>query len=385
MNRHTRASAALAELCSLGLPAELLVPAVLEALHDVVPSSRNLFDWTDEQGRLLHYFVEGPIDTGIAQLYFDEFHNRLEAEAMPPFAALPVRAGGVHSARALDTPRFFASALYAEIWRPQGLKYRVEAVLRGRQGQLLGSLVLYRGPGEPCFSADDERRLAAVLPAVTQALEACPPPLSDDDRLWVPAPGPAATLTLDTQGRLLHASPGALRLLMLADGGISPAALRDGPAWAGRDLLWQLQQRLHEHTRLARQPGLPRPDDVRLVHHNRWGRFVLQAQPLSPLTSHAQPLVLATVQVCEPHAVALERALRQLDLTPGQHRVSRALLAGHTQDVIARQLGVATSSVADQVRKLYARLGLRSTAELQACVQQRLVAPPPPDLSHPAR
>ena len=46
----------------------VLVPALLEALHAVVPSYRNLFDWTDSQGRLLRYFIEGPIDAAVAQL-----------------------------------------------------------------------------------------------------------------------------------------------------------------------------------------------------------------------------------------------------------------------------------------------------------------------------
>ena len=78
-----RSIAALQALCGLKLHAQVLVPAVLEALHDVVPSYRNLFDWTDEQGRLLRYFIEGPIDAALAQHYFNEFHNRREAEAMP--------------------------------------------------------------------------------------------------------------------------------------------------------------------------------------------------------------------------------------------------------------------------------------------------------------
>ena len=69
-----------------GMPraaAEVLVPAYLEALHQVVPSARNHFDWTDEQGRLVRYFIEGAIDADLAQLYFDEFHNKRDAEAMP--------------------------------------------------------------------------------------------------------------------------------------------------------------------------------------------------------------------------------------------------------------------------------------------------------------
>ena len=66
-----------------------------EALHLLVPSCRNLFDWTDAQGRLLRYCIEGPIDVALARLYFDEFHNRREAEAMLPFQALSRLPAGV--------------------------------------------------------------------------------------------------------------------------------------------------------------------------------------------------------------------------------------------------------------------------------------------------
>ena len=163
--------AALRALCSQGLAPDALVPAVLEALHGLVPSSRNLFDWTDPQGRLLRYYIEGPIDAALAQLYFDEFHNRRETEAMPPFQALRQRPAGVCPADDLDSPRFRASALYHEIWKPQGFHTRLEAVLRGRGGQLLGSLVLYRGPHDPAFTTADRHGLARVLPLLAQALE----------------------------------------------------------------------------------------------------------------------------------------------------------------------------------------------------------------------
>ena len=59
-----------------------------------------------------------------------------------------------------STRGFFGLALYNDIWRPQGFHARLEAAVRGRQGRLIGSLVQYRGPGDPRFTRDDERRLA---------------------------------------------------------------------------------------------------------------------------------------------------------------------------------------------------------------------------------
>lgn len=364
MNPEVKATAGLRELCRLGLHPEVLVPAVLEALHAVVPSTRNLFDWSDDTGQLLHYCFEGPIDTTIAQLYFAEFHNRLEAQAMPPFAALKARAGGIHSARELDTPRFFDSALYHEIWRPQGLKYRVEAVVRGSRGQLLGSLVLYRGPGERCFSADEERRLAPVLPAFAAGLELGARRQAIEQ--WVPATDPPETVTLDARGQLLHATAGAARLLMLADRGITPAALAAGSRWMGHGLLSLVRRRLEQQAPATRGGG-----GVSLVHDCERGRFVFDARRLQALDASPESgpgLTLVTITRHEPRQLAVERALRGLNLTPGQHQVCRELISGRPQAEIAQALGIAPASVVDQVRKLYRSLGVRSPLELRALI-----------------
>lgn len=365
MKPWVKAVAAVRELCRLRLPQEVLVPAVLEALHGVVPSSRNLFDWCDDSGRLLHYYFEGPVDTTIAQLYFDEFHNRLEAEAMPPFEALSARPGGVHSARELDTPHFFGSALYHEIWKPQGLEYRIEAVLRGAHGRLLGSLVLYRGPREACFTRDEELRLLQVLPVFAAALESGSAP--ETPTRWTPALEPSETVTLDGCGRLLHASPGALRLLLMAEGGVSPASLAREPRWIGHHLLRLALRRLDELP-----PHAPVGAEAALMHDNDWGRFTLRARRLLALDRDAAALALVTITRHEPHAVAVERALRGLALTPRQHQVCRELIAGHAQAEVARNLGVGQASVVDQVRKAYRTLGVRSVLELRSLVESQI-------------
>lgn len=83
--KNAAAIAYIRELCSLGLTGELLIPALLESMHRVIPSARNLFDWVNAEGRIQRYYFEGPIDHAIAKHYFDEFHNRREAEAMPRY------------------------------------------------------------------------------------------------------------------------------------------------------------------------------------------------------------------------------------------------------------------------------------------------------------
>jgi DNA-binding CsgD family transcriptional regulator len=363
----TRALAAVRALCGLGLHAEVLVPAVLEALHAVVPSYRNLFDWTDSQGRLLRYFIEGPIDTRIAQLYFDEFHNRREVEAMPAFDSLRGCQAGVRSAAELDHRGFFNSALYQQVWRPQGFHTRLEAVLRGHQGQLLGSLVLYRSEHEPRFTAAEERLLASLLPDLAAALESCEK--APDDR-HVLAPEPPQTLVLTLQGQLCHASAGASAMLLLADGGASRAALTRPLDMLAARLVPMVLARLRER---AAQPLAQRGPPPSITHETPSGQFVASGELLHAARwGHADageaagPLAQITLRRLESHRVALERALRTLPLTPGQAAVCRWLYHGQSQAQISRQLGVAQATVVDHVRKAYQALDVRSALELRA-------------------
>lgn len=375
--RSARALAALQALCSLGLHPEVLVPAFLEALHGVVPSSRNLFDWTDEQGRLVRYFIEGPIDAQIAQLYFDEFHNRREAEAMPAFDSLRRSPAGVRSAGELDHEGFFRSDLYNEIWRPQGLRTRLEAVVRTASGQLLGSLVLYRGPGEVRFTRLDEERLAAVLPALAAGLAAAGPAVADDRH--VPSPQPPETLLLTLDGTLCHASDGALQMLLMAAGGASRDRLSRPLTLLGEPLLSMLLLRLRDRAALQAQPGgraavalAPPPS---FVHETAAGQFVARGELLRAQQGDGAPLAQVTLRRLEPHRVALERALRALPITAGQIAVCRGLYAGLTQAEIGRRLGVAPATVVDHTRKVYRALDIGSQSELRDAVDTRIGSP----------
>lgn len=364
-----RSVTALRALCGLGLHAEVLVPAVLEALHSVVPSHRNLFDWTDTQGRLVRYFIEGPIDAKLAQLYFDEFHNRREAEAMPRFDALHRMPAGIRGASELDHAGFYNSDLYNAIWRPQGFKTRLEAVLRGRGGELLGSLVLYRAPGDPRFGVDEERCLASVLPAFADGLQACGPAVVQDQH--VPSRDPPESLLLTLQGQVCHASPGAHRLLLMAAGGASRETLSRPLNTLTGDLLPMLMARLRERACQGRAALLAPPPSI--THETPAGQFVASGELLRPLQGTAAPLAHITLRRLEPHRVALERALRALPITAGQMAVCREMYRGASQVEIGARLGVAAATVVDHVRKIYDAVNVRSSLELRVALDAQVV------------
>ena len=57
-------------------------------------------------------------------------------------------------------------------------------------------------------------------------------------------------------------------------------------------------------------------------------------------------------------------AARLPTLTPAERAVVAALLAGHSNDEIARARGTALRTVANQVARIFKKMGVRSRAEL---------------------
>src|SRR5262245_41549648 len=226
--KHAQAIAAVRDLCSLGLPSALFVPALLEAMHAVIPSSRNLFDWIDSSGHIQRYYFEGAIDNRIAKLYFDEFYNRRESEAMPRFSDLALGGAVIRSARELDRTSFYDSALYNEIWRPQDLHYHLEAIIRRADGKPLGSMVLYREKTDPIFIKEEEDLLAMLIPYIARAMQ-LQAKRSEHRQEHFVGSRRKALVNLDHRGQILYLSSDAHKLLLLAHGGITPSAVGVNP------------------------------------------------------------------------------------------------------------------------------------------------------------
>lgn len=340
-------------LCALGLPSEQLVPALLEALHRIIPSKCNLFDWTDPKGNLVRYYFEGPIDAEVTRHYFEVFHNRREKEVMPAFRDV-VDAPVVRRAAELDHAGFFRSALYNEIWKPQGLCSRVEAVIHGTGRRPLGSLVLYRGPGDAAFTRRDESLLATMVPYIARALETD----GEIPQDYVRRHNRSAHLSLSSQGKLQQVSRDAQKLLLLAHGGITP----EGAARTPRPDAYPTLGLLVEQVR--RNQGLSRAN-ASVTLENAWGRFLFEAEPLMSLDAAGPSSIHVTIHHDEPRVIAQRRTLAALPLSVAQKEVCALLQSGCTQAEIAETLSIAPSTVADHVKKIYGKLDVHSVQELR--------------------
>jgi DNA-binding CsgD family transcriptional regulator len=206
------------------------------------------------------------------------------------------------------------------------------------------------------------------LPVIAAGLEACGAAHADDRH--VPSPEPPQTLLLTLDGQLCHASDGALKLLMLADGGLTRGGLSQPVAALAGSLVSILLLRLGERWRQGAAALLAPPPSI--THENGFGQFVASGQLLRAQRNCDAPLAQVTLTRLEPHRVALERALRNLPITDGQRAVCRELLRGLPQAEVAQALGVAPATVVDHVRKVYRTLDVRSAGELRALVELRM-------------
>jgi DNA-binding CsgD family transcriptional regulator len=338
----------------LGLAGEQFIPGLLEALHGIIPSSRNLFDWTDSQGNLIRYYFEGPIDAQIARLYFEEFHNRREAEVMPAFRDGVTGRVVVRSAAELNNAVFFRSALYNEIWRPQRLHSRLEAVVHSTFGTPLGSLVLYRERRDRAFTAEEEKLLGLLVPYIARGLETAassPPPN------YVSRRSRRASLTLSSAGELIYASEEAHKLLLLSHGGISPESVSKRPEVAQFPSLRLLVEQINRNQGVSHRR-------VSVTVDNAWGRFLLEGEPLLSAGGSAGVAIHVGVEHQEPTPIAWRRALDLLPLTVVQKEVCALLRIGYTRPQISVALSIAPNTVTDHIRKIYNKLDVHSVSEL---------------------
>lgn len=356
MIKNAAAIASIRELCRLGLSGELLIPALLEAMHRVIPSARNLFDWVNADGSIQRYYFEGPIDPKVARLYFEEFHNKREAEAMPRYVDVIRGEATIRSAEELNNRRFFDSALYNEIWRPQRLHYRLEAIVRGRDARPIGSLVLYREQGEGIFSAADEQTLQTLVPYIAHGL------LHRDEHRIDYAAGDrrAVLVNLDALGRIVHLSRNAYKVLLLAHGDISPAAAGRAPAAEDFPTLMLL------HRQLTRAPPAATEGPLALTLSNAWGRFEFRAERMEAVGADGPAMIGVTIQHLVPREVRDLGAIDAAALSITQKKVCALLLQGLTQAQVAQRLGVSPSTAIDHIRKIYVKLDVHSLDELRA-------------------
>ncbi|MBA2408536.1 MAG: helix-turn-helix transcriptional regulator [Gammaproteobacteria bacterium] len=351
-----RAEARIQQLCCLGLGGRMLMPALLEELHHLIPSYSNVFFWT-ENDQFSNLYDENPIFPQIVPVYISEFYNRREREVFLSFTQ-SMRgergAQGIDDLLKVEKTAFYRHDFYNLIYRPLNYRHFIRLVVR-ESTRALGRVHLCRADDRE-FTAQDRRRLAAIAPFIAHALTAS----GDLDAPLVESPD-SGVIIAEPSGHIVNVSAQARQLLWMASGGDADTAY---PSGEPRDL------RLPEGVcRLCRQlQGVFNEQEFTAPpvwqRRNAWGGFTFRVYWLNNGLPEPASLVGITIRREEPLPLKLLRRMEQLPLSGRQVQVCLLLAAGHSLAAIGERLDVSKHTADYHCREVYARFDVHTRGEL---------------------
>ena len=342
-------------LCCLGLGGQGLMPALMAALNEIVPASNGQFYWANLNMEVANCYIDGPC-LDLLPLYLSEFcGTRKEHEVRMTFAEM-MRAP-FPSAAGYMLPRCFKvdwntlvrSDYYDALGRPFGMNDGVFFKITEAR-RPVGAFQWFRSTGEPPYAQRDFALLEALHGFIAHGLAAGPAEDGYEDT------EDRALGILDGDGRILHLSREAQRLLLMA---LVP---RWGPDTATRMRLGEPAElvQLCRTLSAASAGRLPAAPPV-LRRANAWGEFVLRAYWLDgPRGEEPRHFVGVTIERREPRSLGLLRRVEALPLSRREKEVCLLLARGHDAADAASAMGVAEHTVVSHRRSLYAKLGVEN-------------------------
>jgi len=264
--------------------------------------------------------------------------------------------------------KWFDSSYYREIEAPLDACWWLDAMV-GDGGRTIGFVHLTRPRSARPFTVDDVQRLDRLRPWLGHAFRRPASDARPEDGAPIGTAGPtvlSGQMILAPHARVVFQTNGLEFLLGILAG--EPLNLtRCVPA---RDRLpAPVLKLLQEITGAANGTSNAPP---RLRISTAYGVLMLEAKWLVP-TGTLPPdaakdpkscLISVTIELHE-HAIAhAARILRESGATPTQIKVGIQLVFGKPKPVIADELGIQLSSVADLTKRLYQTLDVHNSAEL---------------------
>jgi DNA-binding CsgD family transcriptional regulator len=352
-----KSSAALStirQLCSLGYESHLLMPEILRAVREWVPSGNGIFLWADAAGSPVQVYLEQTGQVDVAETCAYKFcNNPLERDACGLTMAelLRSRSGAQNSA---DLPGFEGSAMQALIG-PMSFYHTLRIAVR-EPGRIHGVLSIGRVEGDTPFNAKDQERLLQVAPYVAHALTREPPTLGEQQ--WADG-GVQGLIVLDQRARIHHIDDNGRRLLYYATqpGAEERVACR---GWQVR-LAEPFLAPLLNLVAISQERAAPPPV---LHHENVWGRFSFRAHWLDPLDTSAQSLIGLTVRHVIPLSLKVLRGTRGLPISARQRELCLLLAQGFTNAEIAERMHIRPRTVGEYIAVVFGKLQVNSRETL---------------------
>lgn len=326
------------QLCRLGLGGQVIMPELVRALHELIPSRINCFLYADQQGQLANIYTESPSiawslpatrDNQIARCLTCRFYKT-------SCAGLP------------------DSESFSEPWRLFNQQFLLNIPVSGEEG-VLGALQLYRCAIEqPVFNLAEQYQLRLLIPDIAVAVSS-----NRNQRGPFVENGDPAMLICSRTGQILYLSQQAEDLLFLAS---HPRVTQDRwQSWRNDqesvDLIAKLCQKLTDSHR-------PLRGAISGSLQNNWGKFCFHVDWLEPYFTTQEQLIGITLERQVPLALRLLEVIHAICLPPRQKQVCMLLTYGCSNQTIAERLNLSPYTVADYVKTIYERLEVHSRDQL---------------------
>ncbi|MGC2350564.1 MAG: hypothetical protein WA553_12075 [Methylocella sp.] len=357
----------LKTLCCLGLKPESAMIAVTPLLHEIIPHGSSRLALLAPDATITNVYAENPATGAIFRERFWRFMDDPSALAslwVPAFRAVGIgwtlhRQGG----------DYLESRYYREIEAPLDSCWLLGGMI-GDGGRTIASVHLTRPRSARPFAGDDVERLDRLRPWLAHAFRR---PLScslhQEDQAPIGTVGPtvlSGQLIVNSDARLVHHTSGLEHLLIILMG--EPVNYtRYVPV---RDRLPPPVLKLLQLITGATNGTPNTPPRLRIS--TAYGVLTLEAKWLVPAGTLAEDaardpkscLISVTIDLHEHPIAHAARVLRESGATPTQTKVGIQLALGKPKPVIADELGIQISSVADHTKMLYQTLRVHNSAEL---------------------
>lgn len=357
--KQSAAVAYVRQLCSLGMGGKLIMPELIRAFHDVIPSHLNVFFYADRSGELADIYSEYPQFLELGALFQREFVDGVDG--IPGFAECMRTKHGVEANETVfPGDEFFRSDYYNLMFRPQGIHIPLQSAIRDQSGRALGAMLVYRRPGELRYSPEETRVMASFLPHIAHAMQ--PRPKLGDGATESENRG---VLIVRPPAHVLYVSPQARTLAHFALDRTPDSTGERGVDAALLPILVRLCASLRDTF-----AGHPSPPPTASLT-SPWGRFILRAYWLESLQAEESGLVGVTIERHEPLSLHLLRSMRANGLTGRQRQLCLLLFDGLSIPAAAKRLGVSQHTIVDHLKKIYLKLDVHNREELRNKLESR--------------
>lgn len=357
--KHAALVAHIRQLCCLGLGGRAIMPALLNALRELLPFDAAEFAWLDARGELVNLYAEPMPPDDILQFYFRQSDGTAEHPASSTFRTRAAQADPVTTFSVTEALR--RTEFYRRVLHPIGAQHVLFCVIRDRDCPL-GQLSLYRGGRRSPFGTPERHAIQSISGYIAHGL---------DDSLAHTRYGKVeasyrdtdqqAMLTLDRDGAVRHCSSAARRMLLFVVLDSVNRGTVDQQDAAIRVLMRELATQLLAVFTSSDDSAKTPPG---IIVTNRWGRFVLRAYWLTDHIHGSDALIGVQLRRQEPTLLQLSQAMRRLALSPQQKEVGLLVAQGRSNPEIAGALGVSLNTANYHVKQLFTKLNAHERSEV---------------------